>query len=150
MENAVNSLALEWGWRQETIQKLLLQDIPYFPLGYIVFLVLGLCFSFRHHFPSTGTLTKFIMPFTGPALPFPSGFSATPEEVRSLEKWECYLTLSSDLIELGQSERPNSYEQISKGKSTLRKHLVCNQADKCDSTTAVRKGLEDSFPIHLS
>ncbi|KAJ7410545.1 hypothetical protein WISP_107891 [Willisornis vidua] len=40
------------------------------------------------------------------------------QEVCSLEKWEYYLVLSSDLIELGQSERPNSYEQISKGKHT--------------------------------
>lgn len=150
MENAVNSLILEWGWRHETIQILLLQDLPYCPLGYVVFLVLGLCFCFRRHFPSTGSQTKFIMQFTVSALPFPSWFSDTPEEVCSLEKLEYYFVLSSDLIELGQSKRPNSCEQISKGKSTLRKHLVCNQADKCDNTTPVRKGLEDSFPIHLS
>lgn len=65
------------------------------------------------------------------------------------EKWEHNLALTSELIDLGQSERPNSYEQISKGKSTLRKHLVFNWTDKCDNTT-VRKGLEGFFPIHLS
>lgn len=150
MGNAVKSLILGWAWSHETIQILLLQDPPYFPLSYVVFLVLGLCFCFRHHFPSTGSQTKFIMQFTGPVLPFPSWFPGTPEEVCSLEKWEYCLALSSDLIELGQSERPNSYEQIREGKSALRKHLVSNQADKCDNTAAVRKGLEDSFPIHLS
>lgn len=116
---------------------------------WVVFPVFGLCLCLRYHFPSSQSRTKFIMQFTVPALPFPSCFCGTAEEVCLLEKWECYLALSSDLMELGQSGRPNSYKQISKGKSTLRKYLVCNQADKCDNTAPVRKGLEDSFPIHL-
>lgn len=149
-ENAINSLIQKWGWRHETIQILLLLDLPYFPLGYVVFLVLGLCFCFRYHFPSTWSQTEFIMQFRVPALSLPLWFSGTPEEVCSQKKWKYYLEVSSDLIELGQSERANSYKQISKGKSTLRKHLVCNQVDKCDNTTPVRKGLEDSFPIHVS
>lgn len=60
------------------------------------------------------------------------------------------MALPSDLIELGQSERPNSHEQICKAKSTLRKHLVFNRLEKCDNTTPVTKALEDFFPIHLS
>lgn len=145
VEDTVNSLILEWGWRPEIIQILLLQDLPCFPLGYVVFLVLGLCLCCRYHLPST----KFIMQFTVPALLFPSWFSGSAEEVCSLEKWEYYLALSSDLIELGQSERPNSYKQISKGKSTLRKHLVCNQADKRDNSCEKRSRglLPNLFPL---
>lgn len=138
VQNIVKNVILEWGWRHENIWILLLQDFPCFPLGYAVSLALGLCLCCRYHLPGTWSQTKFIMQFTVHALPFPSWFSGTAEEVCSLEKWEYYLALSSDLIELGQSERPNSYEQISEGKSTLRKHLVCYQADKCDNSCEKR------------
>lgn len=84
-----------------------------------------------------------------PAL-FPRSHHFTWTPLLWMEKWEYKLALSSDLIELDQSERSNSYEKVSKGKSTLRKHLVFNQTDKCDNTNPVRKGLEDFFLIHLS
>lgn len=66
-----------------------------------------------------------------------------------MQKWDYNLALSLDLIDLGQSERPNSYEQIGKSKSTSRKHLVFNQTLKCDNTAPARKCLED-FLIYFS